>query len=185
MSKVALAARPATLHIHCDDAIAWTARAVTTGLKYDRILGLDCVYHFQTRADFIRHAAALLNPTGRLALTDLVLATPAPSLIARLALRIICILAGVPWQNMVSRDDYEATLRKPTLGLSDIQWEDVTEDVFRGLATFIERRGQDPMAMSVLDRGKWSRYAGFARILRWWSHGHIVRFVLVSAVKTR
>lgn len=40
--------------------------------SYDKLLAVECAFHFNTRRDFMREAARLLRPGGTLALTDMI-----------------------------------------------------------------------------------------------------------------
>jgi SAM-dependent methyltransferase len=40
--------------------------------RFDVVLALECVFHFSSRADFIKEAARVLKPNGRLVLSDFV-----------------------------------------------------------------------------------------------------------------
>lgn len=95
-------------------------------------------------------------------------------------MRIICFFANVPFHNLVTQTEYESTLHE--LGFTQLEIEDVTQDVFPGLAGYIENRASDPVMRAALDPAKLQQYKMFARVLRWWAGGSL-RFVLVKAMK--
>jgi len=134
---------------------------------------------FKPRKAFLENALYLLDPIGgTLGMTDLLLPSEPLSSFSRIALQLVCWLAKVPFDNLVSRDDYEAGLRE--LGYIDIDIDDITPHVFDGLAGYIESTGRDHLLATALDKAKLSQYRAFARVLRWWGRGNL-RFVLVKA----
>lgn len=95
-------------------------------------------------------------------------------------MRVICFFANVPFHNLVKQAEYEATFRE--LGFTQLDIEDITQDVFPGLAAYIDSLDADPVMRAALNPAKLQQYKVFARILRWWSRGRL-RFVLVKAMK--
>jgi len=137
--------------------------AATDPLPFDKILALDCAYHFETRKIFFEQAFAHLSPGGRIALADICLPAVSKSLIRR-----VLDSTGVfmPKENMWTIDEYEAQLRR--VGFRDVTVQDITDYVFPGFLSFLQSKG-------------W----------RWWLTERVVatyvtdgaRFVLASAEK--
>lgn len=100
--------------------------------------------------------------------------------ISSVLMRIICFFANVPFDNLVNQAEYEQTFRE--IGFTQLEVEDVTQDVFPGLAEYIESRDKDPVLRAALDPAKLQQYRMFAKVLKWWSGGRL-RFVLVKAMK--
>lgn len=100
--------------------------------------------------------------------------------ISTLLLRVICYLAHVPFANLVTQAEYERVYEE--LGFTQVEIEDITRDVFPGLASYIDGINLDPLMRAALDPSKMQQYRIFAKILRWWSNGRL-RFVLVKAMK--
>jgi hypothetical protein len=137
-------------------------------------------YSFSTRRAFLKEAEAVLEFTGTIGLTDLMLPSTPLSPISTILLRMICFLASVPFENLVTQEVYEATFSE--LGFTELVIEDITPHVFDGLAGYIDRINQDAKLKAALDPAKMLQYRIFARILRWWSNGRL-RFVIVKAMK--
>ncbi|GLB36207.1 putative protein with phoX homologous domain, present in p47phox and p40phox [Lyophyllum shimeji] len=104
---------------------------------FDRILALDCAYHFNTRNAFLRQALRKLAPGGRIALADIYFD---PRLVqSRRAWLISSLFKLMPKRNMVSIDGYVAEMEE--MGYVDVQVEDITQDVFPGFVHFLNGRG--------------------------------------------
>ena len=122
-----------------------------------------------------------MNFTGTLGLTELMLPEQPLSLWSKLCLRAICLLAKVPYENLVTRQVYIAQLEE--IGYSGIKLEVITQHVFAGLATYIDSVDKDVRLSNALDRSKVRQYVGFAKVLRWWAAGPKLDFVLVKAMR--
>lgn len=131
--------------------------------QYTSILAIDCAYHFDTRELFLRQAFAKLAPGGYVALADLAV-DPLPPLLIRL---VLSALVGVRLSNMLTPDEYAATLRR--IGYDDVQVDDISSNVFPGFISFLQSRG-----------GAWRLFSYMPKM--WAASGG--RFVLVRARKT-
>lgn len=174
-----------TIELHSGDAVAWTKEACSRlsegEERFDRVLALDCAYHFKDRRAFLHNAHDLLNFTGTLGLTELMLPEQQLSLWSKFCLRGICLLAKVPYENLISRQAYIAQLEE--IGYSGIELEVITQHVFAGLAAYIDGIDKDVRLANALDRSKVRQYVGFAKVLRWWAAGPKLDFVLVKAMR--
>ncbi|KAF9044767.1 S-adenosyl-L-methionine-dependent methyltransferase [Hymenopellis radicata] len=112
--------------------------APQSDVQYDAILALDCAYHFRTRDDFLRQSLAHLAPGGRIALADICIRLPWPSLslTSRFLLTVLKIMHR---QNCVSLEEYEIRMRE--MGYVDVKTEDVSNEVFPGFLRFLKSRG--------------------------------------------
>lgn len=102
---------------------------------FTAITAIDCAYHFRSRKEFLQQSFARLTPGGVIALADMSLVPP-PSRPRRLLARALCMILGVPWENMVSSSIYVQQLAD--IGFVDVEVEDVTTEVFPGLTAFLK-----------------------------------------------
>ena len=120
-----------------DDAIFVSKasdRAVGSTTDASVVLSLDAAYHFSSRAEFLRRAAAALPAGGRLGLADLVAPGARPDLRARM----FALGAGIPQQNLWSTERWAAELAQA--GFRPRLIEDLTQPVLAGFGAFVARR---------------------------------------------
>ncbi|KAG5654080.1 hypothetical protein H0H81_007494 [Sphagnurus paluster] len=129
---------------------------------FDRILALDCAYHFNTRKTFLRQSLQKLAPGGRIALADICFD---PEILngSRKTWLISSLFRLMPKQNMVSTDGYIAQME--SMGYIDVELEDITRDVFPGFVRFLSSRGFG--------------WKVFALVIEWYADIG-ARFVIVS-----
>lgn len=128
----------------------------------------------------MKEAEAVLEFTGTIGVTDLMLPDGGLSALSSILMRIICYFANVPFHNLLTQPEYERVYTE--LGFTRLEIEDITMDVFPGLADYIDTVNRDPVMCAALDPAKLRQYRMFAKVLRWWSRGRL-RFVLVKAMK--
>lgn len=101
---------------------------------FDRVVSVDCAYHFDTREGFFRAARARLRPGGRLAFSDLVVrASPSPGAALTLAARA----ASIPRANLIGDAAMRAQLAGA--GFDEITFERLDDEVLLGFARFVAR----------------------------------------------
>lgn len=101
----------------------------------DRILALDCAYHFPAKEQFFQRSFDALKDGGRLAYTDLFLGPKAKT---QSSLRNFCArLCEVPPKNLQAPERTDALLRK--IGFQDILIIQIQREVFGGFAQFVSR----------------------------------------------
>lgn len=158
------------------DARAEDALPLPEARAFDKVIALDCAYHFASRAEVLRKAAIQLASGGRLALTDLYLPRP-PGLAERVALRGLCRLSHIPYANLHQRDAYRAELQAAGLVLE--RFDDITDAVLAGFARWWQATGRH-QRMPVRDRRK---FATTAAVIAQAAARHSLGYALIVAVR--
>lgn len=141
------------------------------------VLALDTMYHFQpSRRPFLGYACSDLQAS--LMAFDLAISDSA-SMWNRLLLRIICWVTGTPFANFLTRREYEDMLVAAGYSREHIQWRDISEHVFGGIAGFIRRR-EEELRKFNMGIGK---FKGAGYVFDWWARSGLVRGVVVVARK--
>ena len=105
----------------------------------DKVLALECAFHFDTREAFLREAARVLRPGGRIVLGDIIPARPSPNPLRRAAQRAgwaaTARVWNIPRANADSRRGYAMKLR--AAGFTDIRIESIRDHVFTPLHRYL------------------------------------------------
>lgn len=104
--------------------------------RFDRVLALECAFHFDTRQQFFAEAFRVLRPGGLLAMTDMLpsVGRPQPHRLQRFVHRRIF----VPTANCYDRHSYAQLLRDT--GFQAVEVEPITAWTFRGYERYILQR---------------------------------------------
>lgn len=141
--------------------------------SYDRVLALDCAYHFALRSAFFTHAFQTLMPGGMLALTDIVVADDTHSSEhARLAK-----LCGIPPENLLTQTAYAQALTN--LGFTAVTLQRLDEEVLSGFTRFATRLLRQRTLATLSVGGL--KVLATAAIIGWLLRGPRVHYVLITA----
>ena len=147
--------------------------AVPAHERYDRVLALDCAYHFAPRSAFLAQAYRALHAGGVLGLTDIVLAEGQnPRQHARLAQA-----CGIPLENLLTPQRYAQALKD--LGFVDVRLEPLDDAVFAGFSRFALRHLRQHAASALGAGGL--KILATALAAAWLRRGARVHYMVISA----
>ena len=107
---------------------------------FDRVLAMDCAYHFVTRENFFREARRVLRQDGKLVLADMVLKSKPQGIVQNLLIRVICFMSGIPRENLLTTDEYVSSLERNHF--SNVKVLE-TFDVGSGFLNFMKRHEKE------------------------------------------
>lgn len=150
-------------------------------LEYDRIIALDCIYHFSNKEQFFQLSKDHLTETGKISITDLVLTNPAisnpqNSWLDSLFLKVICFASHIPFENIKTLEQYEKQLNK--LDLTIEQQEDITQQVFIPFSNWVDNNIEQIKQHSP-NLPTW-KYKGTAFFLRYCARKNILSYRLLN-----
>ena len=146
------------------------------------VLALDTLYHFRpSRRNIFKYAHSTLH--ANFFAFDIFRAPPPAkstlkSTFNSLFLRILTPGLAAPFSNFVTPEAYKAQLQDAGYEEQDISIEDITSDVFPGLATFLETRQRELAALGLGGFSKW-RVSGW--LFRWLAGGDVLRAGVIFA----
>ena len=147
--------------------------------SFDKVLALECAFHFDTRDQFMREAFRVLKPGGTIALTDML---PTPGKKPRLKTAFVRKYGHIPEANYYDREEYPRRLS--AVGFGDVLVESIREDVFPGMANYSRQRieGKKKMDEVVVEVSEDDRAQ--CRGVEIWERGTgLTDYVIASARK--
>jgi len=138
--------------------------------SFDKVLALECAFHFDTRDRFMQEAFRVLRPGGILALADMLpMLRQKPTITVALNRRY----GHLPEANFYDRVEY--CRRLAATGFVDVDVESIRQDVYPGMAKYMVARIGDRKQINEVvvdvsddDRAKcrgveiWERTSGLA-----------------------
>jgi len=111
--------------------------------SFDKVLALECAFHFDTRDQFMREAFRVLKPGGMIVLADML---PHPGKKSGLATVFGRKYGHIPKANYYDRQEYPRRLA--AAGFGDVSVESIREDVFPAMAKYIRQRVHEKKKMN-------------------------------------
>jgi hypothetical protein len=138
------------------------------------LLALDTLYHFRPSRDPLFTYAHRLQAS--IMAFDLILSNSA-SIVDRILLRLVCLIASTPFSNFKTQSGYEEVLIKAGYSPDNIEMHDISEYVFPGISGYIHQR-EAMLKRFGMTVGK---LRGAGKIFSWWAKSGVVRGMIVVA----
>lgn len=139
------------------------------------LLALDTLYHFKpSRTPLFNHAYHDLHAS--LMAFDLLLSDTS-SLSNKLLIRLICLVSGIPYSNLLTTKQYADMLVQAGYDREMIEMRDISEYVFSGIANYITEKDRELKGFGMgVGKFKVPRW-----VFGWWAKTGVIRGVVVVA----
>lgn len=147
--------------------------------SFEKVLALECAFHFDTRDQFLEEAFRVLKPGGTLALADMV---PNPGQKLSAINNFGRKYGHIPEANYYDRDEYSKRLS--AAGFDDVVVESIRDDVFPGMAKYARQRVEGNKKMTDVIVEVTDEERAECRGVEVWERGTgLTDYVIVSARK--
>lgn len=145
----------------CDDAMHTEKLAQQHGWHINKIVALDCLYHFPDKIAVLAQCARLLPAGGKIVVTDFIRPSGKTGLLRRLILKQLLGTARCPYRQIISKADCGEQLQ--AFGLT-ARFIPITEDVLGGFTNWLPGYiSQQPEKKPLY----WRKYRAVAAMIRW------------------
>jgi cyclopropane fatty-acyl-phospholipid synthase-like methyltransferase len=154
----------------------------------NRILALDCAYHFPSRKQFIEDSYRILKASKndghlkKIGFTDIVLTNTASCKALpwrkKIFLNTMLRLSQIPQENIITLQECEQQLQQS--GFKQVSSQDISEHVFLPFGYWLVSQ-EDRIKKSAGKRSVWLKYKVTSAFLAWAYNNEILRYVIISA----
>jgi cyclopropane fatty-acyl-phospholipid synthase-like methyltransferase len=147
-------------------------------LNFNRIIALDCIYHFSHKAQYFSLCKKHLAADGALVVSDLLAVNNQRTLWQSFLLRSICYFSHIPYQNLKTQSQYQAQLNE--LGLTMTQYKDISDQVFLPFGKWLNQYiPQVKDSLALPKKTSWLKYQGTAKFLAWGHRRKVFRYCIL------
>ncbi|MEH6346686.1 MAG: class I SAM-dependent methyltransferase [Bermanella sp.] len=145
---------------------------------FNRIIALDCIYHFNDKQNYFSLCKQHLEKNGALVITDLVLTTKNMSFWQKIILKSICYFSHIPYKNLQTQEHYQKHLSN--MGLVITQQRYISQDVFLPFGQWLKGYIQQiEYSQKVRHKYSWLKYRGTAKFLAWGYKNKIFNYCIL------
>jgi hypothetical protein len=152
-----------------------TSSAPLSTKEHIWLLGLDTFYHFRP-SRIALFECAYKDMNASIMGFDLLLGDSL-SLWERLLLRLICIVAGIPYANLMTKKEYESMLMSVGYAQDNIELEDVSDHTFAGIADFLRAKEAELNKYGMT----MGRLKAPGKVFDWWAKSGVIKGYVVVA----
>ena len=106
--------------------------------KFDKIIALDCAYHFDTRMKFLKDSVDLLSKGGSLGIIDIFPTEKMLKWPAKIIKSMISKFFLIPRNNLISMYEFKLEIEK--MGVFELEITDISENVFPGFCRYMDKK---------------------------------------------
>ena len=145
--------------------------------SFDKLLALDCAYHFDDKSAFFTNARRVIRKGGSLTLTDMVMSRPFRDRMEQRMVHLLARSCGISVKGLVVQQKYQSLLNDA--GFDDVEVFDISQDVLSGFCFWFSQHHRQ---LSPVTRPKvWIRLRLLVWFIRWMQHRGLLEYHLISA----
>ncbi|WP_252178125.1 methyltransferase domain-containing protein [Endozoicomonas sp. 4G] len=145
--------------------------------SFDKLLALDCAYHFDNKPRFFNNARKVIKEGGSLTLTDMVLSRPFKDRMEQRMVNLLARSCGISVEGLMTQQKYEYHLQEA--GFEKIECVDISQDVLSGFCFWFSQHYRQ---LSPVTRPKvWIRLRLLVWFIRWMQHRGLLEYHVISA----
>lgn len=151
------------------------------GGRPDRVLALDCAYHFPSRFEFWKLSEKYLQPHGKVTITDFMLSNNhQPTSLNHRLLQWMLARSQIPTANMITEKTYVEQMRQA--GFEHVVILDISEPVMPGFSKWWRRYRKETDGQKLPWRSR-LKYGMTAWFLDWAWRKQVLRYCLINGTK--